>query len=161
MKTGQCRYLIPWAWSRRARSAVSRGSVVVWSIRIASAESPERAAAMTSSTTASSRSTRWTLDASRTASAGVAAAFTPNGARARTLSGVRFHAVTASPRLAAASANAPPSNPVPRNAMFAMVVVLEGLRAPGVAGEGGDGNEAEAASYPEASGDVRTRCFGR
>jgi hypothetical protein len=36
----------------------------------------------------------------------------------------RFHAVTRSPRFAAASAKAAPSRPVPRNAMIAMVGFL-------------------------------------
>jgi len=42
-----------------------------------------------------------------------------------------------------------------------MVVVLERLHAPGAAGECGGGIEAKAASYPEASGDVRMRRFDR
>jgi hypothetical protein len=48
----------------------------------------------------------------------------PKAARACALSAERFHAVTRSPRFAAASAKAAPSRPVPRNAMFAMVVFL-------------------------------------
>ena len=125
MNTGQCRYLSPAAASRCARSAVSTGSVVLWSISTASAENPAPAAAITSSTTASSFSTRCTRVAPPTASAGVDATRMPNRARARALSGERFQTVTVSPRCAAASAKAAPSNPVPRNAMFAMAVVLK------------------------------------
>ena len=117
MNTGQCRYLMPSAASRCARCAVSAGSVVVWSTITAPVASAGRAAAITSSTTASSLSTRWTRAAPRTASAGVAAGCTPKRARAWTLSAVRFHAVTVSPRVAAASAKAAPSRPVPRNAI--------------------------------------------
>ena len=125
MNTGQCRYLMPSALSRAERCAVSAGSVVVWSMITASAASPGRAAAMTSSTTASSFSTMCTRAAPRTASAGVAAGLTPNCASAATLSCERFHAVTVSPRLAAPSAKAPPSRPVPRNAMFATCYSLK------------------------------------
>ena len=122
MNTGQCRKRSPSAASRAARRAVSSGRVVLWSIRIASARIPGRADAMTASTTASSFSTRCTRSASRTASAGVAATTIPKRARSRALSTDRFQTVTLSPRFAAASAQAPPSSPVPRNAMFAMDV---------------------------------------
>src|SRR6185437_2086937 len=87
---------------------------------IACLSSPGRSAAITSSTTASSLSTRCTRLAPRTASAGVFATFTLNRSRARALLSVRFHTVIDSPRRAAASTKPLPSSPVPRYAMWVM-----------------------------------------
>src|SRR6185437_4736669 len=92
---------------------------------IACLSSPGRSAAITSSTTASSLSTRWTRLASRTASAGVFATFTLNRSSARALLSVRFQTVIESPRRAAASTKPLPSSPVPR---YAMCVMSAGIR---------------------------------
>src|SRR5512133_1716710 len=99
---------------------------------IASGSSPGRSAAMTSSTTGSSFSTRWTRVQPRTASAGVAAARAPKRSKAFAFDAVRFQTTTCSPRPVAASTNPLPRRPVPRKATGGVSVILHrgGLALP-------------------------------
>ena len=87
---------------------------------VASGRSRGIAAAISSSTTASSGSVRCTRSAPSTASPGVAATCAPAASSARALASVRFHTVTPSPRRSIPSTIALPSSPVPRNATVAI-----------------------------------------